>query len=824
MVMTLHQPIPAESNKLPDPHLLRIFVEQSPSAMAMFDSEMRYMGFSRRWTEDFHLCPDDLHGRRHYEVFPEIPPRWREVHGRALKGEIVRALEDEFRRDDGTIHWLSWEVRPWRYPRGEIGGIVIFSEDITARKQAERALEAELSDSRRVQGLAAKLAGDNDLGSASQEILCTARALMKADAATLQEYDPDSQTMRLLAHAGLHPRSAELWRIMDASSGTPCGSVLRERRPVFCRNVGELADSAAFRLSGVMSVLSLPLAATGEKIIGILTLHWKQAQEEVREVSPVFMLLMQLTADFIVRVRTMEAMRWSEQRHLLVLQASRAGVWFWRPESNERVWDDAMLALFGLPPGRSPETLVDKIHPEDRQRFESQLNHILQPSDVEEWNIEFRVIRPDRRIVWLNAIGRAVRNSAGKVVEMSGIAIDITARKLQEQERSEARRLEAVGRLAGSIAHDINNLLAVVSGNLELALNGVKDEASARLIGRAAEAARLGGSFNRRLASFVRPSGLAAAPLDVNERAQEMGDLLKNVIGENLKLTTELSPGLWEVSADPGETDAAILNLVINSRDAMPGGGKILIGTSNVTLDESQASALRAGTRAGDYVRLSIADDGPGMPDAVLRQVLEPFYTTKPQGRGMGLGLPSVDSFARNAGGFIIIDSAPGKGCTVSIYLPRLRTADDERAPAAARNDVPLGDGELVLVVEDDPNVREVTLRRLENLGYAVEEARSGPEAVRHLQAGLPARAVLSDIAMPDGMNGFELARWIGTNLPGIGVVLCSGHALTSLDASSGESTFTGTVLAKPFTREELAFAMHEALSGKATTPPAPER
>ena len=205
------------------------------------------------------------------------------------------------------------------------------------------------------------------------------------------------------------------------------------------------------------------------------------------------------------------------------------------------------------------------------------------------------------------------------------------------------------------------------------------------------------------------------------------------------------------------------------------------------------------------------------MPEDVLQQVLEPLFTTKPRGKGTGLGLPSVASFARGSGGFVTISSNPSQGTTVSIYLPRaVDNIPEQAAQAPVPSSVPMGDGELILVVEDEKMMREVTLRRLENLGYSVEEAASGVEAIRLLQAGLPVAAVLSDVVMPGGVDGFELARWISANQPGVGVVLCSGHSHAQLQAASPKWSFAGTVLTKPFTREHLAVAIAQSLEAPA--------
>jgi CheY-like chemotaxis protein len=220
--------------------------------------------------------------------------------------------------------------------------------------------------------------------------------------------------------------------------------------------------------------------------------------------------------------------------------------------------------------------------------------------------------------------------------------------------------------------------------------------------------------------------------------------------------------------------DSAILNIAANACDAMPNGGRITIATSNVTLDARTAAGLHRDAQPQDYVCLAMADNGVGMPEEILRKAMEPFFTTKGQGAGTGLGLTSVASFAKQTGGFATVESSPGQGCAVSLYLPR---SIEKLPPREAKpSEVPLGNGELILVVEDNDQVREVTLKRIESLGYAVAEARTGLEALQRLQSNDPVELVLSDIVMPGGTSGYDVARWLASNKPEIKVILCSGY------------------------------------------------
>ena len=392
----------------------------------------------------------------------------------------------------------------------------------------------------------------------------------------------------------------------------------------------------------------------------------------------------------------------------------------------------------------------------------------------------------------------------------TGILRDLTERKRNEEALANARRLEAVGQLAGGVAHDFNNLLHVISGNLEIAQDFIEDETTRSFLERARNAAEKGSALNGRLLSLARKRTLKLERLDLNDRVQEIAKLLASTVGEHIAVTADLATGLWMTLANSGEIDSAILNLAANARDAMPGGGNVRISTSNVTLDAA-AVKLHREAAPGDDVQLEIADKGVGMPEDVLAKATEAFFTTKGPGAGTGLGLTSVASFASQTGGFMSIESTPGQGCTVSIYLPR--TTKGSAARGVLPSGTPFGRDQLVLVVEDDDLVREVTLQRLEMLGYTVTEARTGPEALERLTLQEGVRLVLSDIVMPGGMTGYDVTRWVASNKPDVKVIMCSGYNEGDGAVGARQDANGVTTLGKPYTRDQLARALSDAFA-----------
>jgi PAS domain S-box-containing protein len=394
-------------------------------------------------------------------------------------------------------------------------------------------------------------------------------------------------------------------------------------------------------------------------------------------------------------------------------------------------------------------------------------------------------------------------------------ALEDALRKREEAQKQliQSQRMEAFGQLTGGIAHDFNNLLAIVSGSLELLEPAVTDGRAREHLERATNAASMGARLTSRLLTFARRRRLEPTLLNLNDQVTGLLELLQRTLGEQIILKTSLARDLGFAIADPSEAENAILNLSLNARDAMPHGGRLIIETANITMDEGGAAATVKGLKAGDFIRLSISDTGTGIAPEVLEKVFEPFFTTKGAGRGTGLGLSTIYGFATQSGGTVTIYSEIGHGTTVHLYLPRAEAKAEGRAAAAARGSAILfsRNNETVLVVEDNPDVRETTLQRVEGLGYVVEEAPNGPEAVKILEKRPDIALVFSDVVMAGGMSGYEVGRWVKEHKPEIKVLLTSGFA-PEVAQNGQEGEFR--VLRKPFSRAELARALCDTLYG----------
>ncbi len=405
----------------------------------------------------------------------------------------------------------------------------------------------------------------------------------------------------------------------------------------------------------------------------------------------------------------------------------------------------------------------------------------------------------------------AIVGSSGSQLGRLVLIHDVTTERQQEALLLQAQRMEAVGQLTGGVAHDFNNLLTVILGNLELLEPKLVDTLSQSLAGEAREAAEMSARLTDRLLTFARRQRLETQSLDLNEFVLGLTELLRRTIGTPIDLSTALATDLWPTMADPGQVESAVVNLVINARDAMPNGGRLMIETFNATLDAADIASV-PGMAAGDYVVLSVADTGHGMTPQVRAHAFEPFFTTKTAGKGSGLGLATIYGFARQSGGNVTIYSELGNGTTVNLYLPR--AGQRTEITAAAVPEVHAGSGETVLIVEDDDRVRRLTATRLKDLGYRVLEAAHGAAALSILSETPDVEIVFSDLVMPGGMSGFDLARQVRVRYPQARIILTSGYS-PELMNQTDISQLDLQVLRKPYRQSELARVFRAALADR---------
>jgi PAS domain S-box-containing protein len=394
-----------------------------------------------------------------------------------------------------------------------------------------------------------------------------------------------------------------------------------------------------------------------------------------------------------------------------------------------------------------------------------------------------------------------------------GIIHDLTERKLTERQLQQAQKMEMVGQLSGGIAHDFNNLLTVIVGNAEYLSEQLKSRLDLRqLADDICQAGERGAELTRRLLAFSRRQLLRPRAIDCHELIASTCKLLKRTLRENIEVTTAFNADAIFAFADSGQLESAVLNLALNAQDAMAAGGRLTISTGIASLDDND-QGVHPDIESGEYAMIAVTDNGEGMTSDVAARAFEPFFTTKEVGKGSGLGLSMVYGFVKQSNGHVSIYSEPGLGTTVRIYLPNvtLNGSRSSSQPAADEDALPRGN-ETILVVEDDPFVRSSVILRVESLGYKVVLAVDGREAVMKLRTNPEIDMLFTDIVMPGGMSGWEVADLAQQMRPGLPTVFTSGYALEAL-VDQGRAPTKSIVLTKPYRKAELAHRLREALA-----------
>jgi PAS domain S-box-containing protein len=502
------------------------------------------------------------------------------------------------------------------------------------------------------------------------------------------------------------------------------------------------------------------------------------------------------------------ALEESEQRFRRIFEASPIGIVLaevdrWRivqasPAFCRMVGHDAQEIV-----GRD---LLDTIHVDDHQLL---LDSIRQEASSDHSGsgigdgTEIRHVTRSGAIAWARVRPARLSGSDSQRPLVLLLIGDITSEKRVEAELRQAQKMEAIGQLSGGIAHDFNNLLGVIIGNAEFLIDAVQDKDQTAMAKEILDSALSGADLTRRLLAFARRQALQPTLIDLNAYLPNHVAILRRLLGESISVTTTLASDLWPTRADPSQVGDALLNLAINARDAMPHGGTISIATGNTHLAAGERGDEVA---EGDYVVLSVTDSGIGMPPEVLDRVVEPFFTTKEPGAGSGLGLSMIFGFAKQSGGHLQIESEPAHGTTVRLYLPRAQGMEFSEADEIAEVPLPQG-SESILLVDDNAEMRAVARRQLASLGYQVSEAGNGPAALEMLRNGSRFDLLFTDVVMPDGMTGYQLAAAARELWPRLKVLFTTGYFRSELGDESA-----ATVIRKPYRRLELAAAIRSAL------------
>jgi PAS domain S-box-containing protein len=518
--------------------------------------------------------------------------------------------------------------------------------------------------------------------------------------------------------------------------------------------------------------------------------------------------------DITERKRSEDQRRHSEEVLANAQRIAHVGSWEYDLSTHDLTWSDEVYRIFGISPADfegSNEKFFSHIHPDDRELVKETFQEAVRQGSP--YSVDHRIIRLDGSIRVVHEQAELVFDSEGNPVRMSGTVHDITEHTSLENQFRQAQKMEAVGRLAGGVAHDFNNLLTIITGYADLVLTSqmAEDDPNRTFLEEIKRAGERAAGLTRQLLAFSRQQVLHPQVLDLNSVLSGIENMLRRLIGEDVELSTVYTPSPGSVRADPGQIEQVLMNLAVNARDAMPRGGKLIIETRGVYLDETYVSRHTV-VRPGEYVLISVSDTGEGMSEETQRLIFEPFFTTKEKGKGTGLGLATVYGIIKQSGGYIWVYSEVGMGSTFKIYLPRTSgSADDLKR---VESNLPERRGsETVLLVEDDFAVRQLAQRILRARGYAVLEAKDVNEALALATApDTHIHLLLTDMVMPN-MNGRDLAEKVLAEQPGVRVLFMSGYTQNTI-TERGLLQDGVAFLQKPFSTDQLLKKVHEVLYG----------
>ncbi len=520
--------------------------------------------------------------------------------------------------------------------------------------------------------------------------------------------------------------------------------------------------------------------------------------------------------DITERRKTREAVHSNDQRFRRALRASANAIWEWTLATDEVEYRDESAGLFwlgkhyGNTQGMGLGALFDLIHPDDRDSIEHTLMEKI-AGDEHLHIAEYRFRRPDGSYADVSDRQFILRNTDGKAERLIGSLLDISEKRELENRRNQSQRLELLGEMTGGIAHNFNNLLTVILSSIDrLRDDHLEGNAVLDTIRMIDEAAQRGAALTEHLMSFSQAKALTLESVDVGRLIEQVSPVWRNLLPPEIRLDVHCDPELWPVRTDKVHLEAAILNLVINSRDAMPEGGDILIETDNIEAGSNQLRAL-GGENLSRYVMITVTDNGIGMSPEHVKVAFDPFFTTKAATGGTGLGLSSAHGFMRQTGGFMRLQSTPGLGTTVRIFLKTAETKPEPEIVPTLR-EIPADGGYCILVVDDDPLVRDYVRALLTSLNYRVKIASNGEDALEQLATDGKVDLLFTDILMDGGMNGWELAQSARALVPELPVLFTSAYP-DAAKPPSQDLTGTRNMLRKPYRSRDLSMAILATLA-----------
>jgi two-component system, cell cycle sensor histidine kinase and response regulator CckA len=783
-------------------------VEQSPAIIVITDTNGIIEYVNPQFTVVTGYSPEEALGKtpRLLKSGHFTAERYKNLWQTIKRGEQWRG-ELHNRKKNGELFWEAASISPIIDAEGRITHFVAVKEDITAQKQAEGFRQALLQ-------LATTLNSTADAVGAGRALLDAADKLWKWDGARLDLFaDGSRQITTVLEVDTVGGCRQELPQ--PQRNGAPGGRLQRgaELEPqLIAPDAPATGDSPAADARPVRSGMSVPIHRE-HAVIGVFSIHAYAA----KAYRPEDLRTLQALADYcggaLERIRSEIAHHQSEDRYRHLIETTYDLIWELDAEGRYTYASPKVSELLGYTPqevlGKTP---LDLMPEKEARRIGPILREIVQRQEPFSALENINRHKAGHEVVFETS-GVPILGANGEFLGHRGMARDITERKRLEAQLRQAQKLEAVGQLAGGVAHDFNNIIAATMMHLSLLQSNPAVDMETRTALKELESeAQRAATLTRQLLAFSRRSVLAVKSLDLNEVVGNLLKMLTRLIGEHIKLSFESSCNLPLVEADAGMMEQVIINLVVNARDAMPKGGRILLGTHAQDFDAAQAGA-NSDRRPGSFICLAVTDTGCGMDAATLRRIFEPFFTTKEPGKGTGLGLATVHGIVAQHHGWVEVSSDVNHGTSFRVYLPKHKQAPPSAAALPSRPTIQKGRGETVLVVEDEPKVRELVAKMLRTFGYQVHEAAHGQEAMKAWGIiGHQVDLLLTDMVMPEGMTGMELVENLQAKKPGLPAIISSGYSPEMVQGGVPQRANL-VYLPKPYDPYLLAKVVHDLLA-----------
>lgn len=739
---------------------------------------------------------------------------WRTIlDGKVWTGEIIN------RRKDGTLYHAEQTITPVRDAGRQVSCFIGIQQDVSERKAAEAALRERASLASLISDVGLALAKGDTL----HEILeqCTDSLVRNIDAAlariwTLNEAD---NVLELQASSGLYTH------IDGAHARVPVGKleiglIALKKSPHLTNDVAHdprIGDPAWAQREGMVAFAGYPLVLE-DRVVGVMAVFARQplSQSTLQAMASVASQI----ALGISRKQAEAYLRETNEKLQSLVRAAPLGIMILDREARVHQWNPAAERIFGWSEAEVLGKPSPSIPPAERAAFEKTLESDWR--GIAQANSRSTRLRKDGSVVDVSIWTAPLRDRQGRIVASLRIFADITDRLRLEEQFRQAQKMEAIGRLAGGVAHDFNNILTVISGFCDVALEGVaQHDPVVNDIVEIKKASDRAASLTRQLLAFSRRQILSPKVLDLNSLIRDMEKMLARILGEDIDLRMALQERLSCIEADPGQIEQVLLNLAVNARDAMPGGGQLFIETKDTVIDPAYAQ-LHLDAVPGEYVMLAVSDTGVGMNEDTRSHLFEPFFTTKSEGKGTGLGLATIYGIVKQSRGTISVYSEPGRGTSFKIYFPRLDSSGvanklDTARPAAA------GGSETILVAEDEETLRGLAVRVLGKCGYRVLSASDGAEAMNIVEThDGPIHMLLTDVVMPKA-GGRQVAERAVRKFPEIKVLYISGYTDDSV-VVNGVLEAEIAFLQKPFSPDALVRKVRHVLDETSQADETPAR